>query len=311
MRGIVWLSLIICSAQASTKVTLSNGDVLSMDCQAISDTQQRCQHPVLGSLVIDNQQIQTITTKPAPLNVNTAKSWQAQVDVSANSRRGIKHSNNLTLHSVLKYQQDQWRYSLDTRFDLEDKDGSRKTHKYHLTPAIDWFFTQSWFWRNEIEYQYDFLANDYQNWDLSSGPGWRWWHQDDDNYAETMLSVGLKQAWFREEDPLYRGLFGDDPVLSYQFVALDWDLQRQLWPQLSVFGKGRWLQLTNQPRSIIDFDYEASNELGLRYQLSDAIRLSWSWYFQRTQFHIELPNTPNYSLGLNDSRQQLAIGIDY
>lgn len=311
MRGILWLCLTTCAAQATDKVTLRNGDVLNMDCQPITSTQQRCQHPVLGNLVLENQQIQSITAEPVLASPAAPTPWHVQLDVSANSRRGTKHTNTLTLHSDLKYQTDQWRYSLDTRFDLEDKDGNRKTHKYQLTPAVDWFFTPSWFWRNEIEYQYDFLASDYQNWDLSSGPGWRWWHQDNDNYAETMLSVGLKQAWFRDEDPLYRGLFGDDPVLSYQFIALDWDLQRELFSQVSVYGKGRWLQLIHQPQSIIDFDYEASNELGVRYQLSDAVRLSWSWYYQRTQLRIVLPNIPEYSMGLNDSRQQLAIGVDY
>lgn len=303
-------------AAATQRITLHNGDVLTMDCQRISSSQQRCQHPVLGTVLLDDQQVQSTKSIDAPSPATAAmpapaSPWHVQLDVSANARRGIKHSNTLTLHSDLKYQTDQWRYSLDTRFDLEDKDSTRKTHKYQLTPAVDWFFTPSWFWRNEIEYQYDFLASDYQNWDLSSGPGWRWWHQDNDNYAETMVSVGLKQAWFRDEDPLYRGLFGDDPVLSYQFIALDWDLQRELFSQVSVYSKGRWLQLTNQPQSIIDFDYEASNELGVRYQLSDAIRLSWSWYYQRTQLRIVLPNIPEYSIGLNDSRQQLAIGVDY
>lgn len=316
MRGPLWFFLFSASAAATEQVTLQNGDILHMDCKAISDTQQQCTHPVLGHLTIDNQQILSVESDVSLPTKDTSNApasapWQIQLDVSANLRRGQQTSNTMSLQSDVKYTHERWRYSLASRFDLEDKESSRKTHKYQLTPAIDFFITPRWFLRQEIQYQYDFIANDYQNWDLSSGIGWRWWRVDDENYAETLLSVGLKQAWFRHKDPLYQGLFGSDPVLSYQFVALDWDIKKQLWPNIALFSKGRWLQLTKQPISIIDFDYEASNELGLRYQLSDAIRLSWSWYFERAQLRIELPTIPTYSLGLNDSRQQLAIGVEY
>lgn len=313
---LAWLSM-TCSAQSQFQ--LQNGDIITADCQLHAKRWQ-CHHPTLGHFSLAQPQLTPLasTTESAahmvqapPLSQTDSELWQLTMDVSASKRHGTQNSDSLLLKTNWKYHPNQWRYSAAADYDFENKQGNRKSHKYQLSPALDYFVSPQLFFRSQLEFQYDFLASDYQNLDLSAGPGWRWWSKDEDNYAETMLSYGVKKAWFRTDDRAYQGLFQLEPPLTYQFVALDWDARRQLWQALSVYAKGRYLQMTQQPISLLDFKSELDHEFGVRYHLTDKVRISYSWGIQQTRLALELPNLPPLPLSFFDIHQQLALGAEF
>lgn len=313
---LAWVSL---TCSANSQFQLQNGDIITADCQLHAKRWQ-CVHPTLGHFSLAHHQLTALATAPPapPSSIHVASTpqkdselWQLAFDISASKRHGTQDSDSLLLKTNWKFHPNQWRYSVAADYDFETKQGSRKTHKYQLSPALDFFINPQLFVRSQLEFNYDFLANDYQNLDVSAGPGWRWWTKDEDNYAETMLSYGVKKAWFRAEDNAYQGLFQLDPPLTYQFVALDWDARRQLWQALSVYAKGRYLKMTSQPVSLLDFNSELDHELGLRYHLTDQIRISYSWGMQRTRLAFQLPNAPAIPLSLLDIHQQLAVGAEF
>lgn len=317
MQQLLFLcALFALPAAATTRYQLKNGDIISAECQQLQQ-ELHCQHAILGSIVIPLADVQLLDSNRAvehkvPTTIKHAPTpWHLEVDISASKRHGSQVSDSLLFNTHARYQRETWRYSLDADYDFENKQGSRKTHKYQLSPAIDYFIEPQLFVRSQLQYQYDFLASDYQNLDLSSGPGWRWWYKNDDNYAETMASVGVKKAWFHPDDAMYRGLFAQDAPLTYQFVALDWDLRRELSTTISLFAKGRYLQITAQPTSLLDFNAELEHEMGIRYHLTEQVRLSYSIWYQRTDLTLQLPNIDSIGLSIAQTHQLLAIGAEF
>lgn len=84
---------------------------------------------------------------------------------------------------------------------------------------------------------------------------------------------GRKRASFRDTEPRCNRLASTP--LSYHFAALKWDPQYQFvhWP-LEFYKEGNVMKLLNQPLSYPSFNYELVSNAGLRYRLSDQIRLS-------------------------------------
>jgi len=54
-----------------------------------------------------------------------------------------------------------------------------------------------------------------------------------------------------------------------------------------------------------------NTQTGLRYALTDKIRISWSWLYERTKLTLLLPKLPRTSLDFFDSKQKISIGAAF
>lgn len=248
--------------------------------------------------------------KVAPSPAETvARDWSLDIDVSASNRHGKENSSLLNVVSKAEYQQTQWRTALDLLYDYEMKEQAPKTHQYKLSPGIDYYLSQRLFWRLTSDYHYNYLAADYKNIDVSTGPGYAVF-QEKQLQLDLTLMAGLKRASFRDTEPL-RNILATTS-LSYHFAALEWDFQYQFvrWP-LEFYSEGNVMKLLNQPLSYLSFNYELVSTTGLRYRLSDQIRLSWSYDYNLTDMEAYLPRQPRVSFDIKDLRQKLSIGASF
>lgn len=239
-----------------------------------------------------------------------APEWSLNIDLSASSRSGKAHSQSYSLSQQGEYQLQQWRYKFDSQYDYETKETARKTHKYQLSPGIDYFYAADLFWRFSLDYQYNYLASDYKNIDISTGPGYSVWH---DEWSQLDLSLlgGSKKAYFRHDNELANlSLFG--PSITYSFVSTEWDY-RQRWPQwpLELYSNGNFMKLLSQPLPLLRFEREYKAELGLRYLLSEHLRVSWGWQYERTDISLRLSGFPDIPLTVRDLRHKLSVGASF
>lgn len=314
-----------------SRLQLKNGDVLTGTLQTQTDTAVSLLLPYAGLITINRSDILTIRKVPEPAEAATAidsslpsipvadisaiptrteKPWSLELDVSASNRHGQQDSSLLNLVLAGEYKHRDWRTSLDSRFDYELKDQSRKTHQYDVSPGLDYFISPRLFWRGSIDYHYNYLASDYRNLDFSTGPGYAVIQQPELT-LDIVAAVGLKKAYFRDEGALSRVLlFGDQ--LNYQFSSLEWDLKYQVaaWP-IEFYSDGNWMHLLNQPIEFLYFDREVTANFGVRYKLSDKIRLSWSYQYNQTDIELRLTGIDRLSLDIKDFRQKLSIGASF
>jgi hypothetical protein len=249
----------------------------------------------------------TATKAPAAPPI---KLWSLQLDLSAATRSGKEQAENYSLTERFEYRRGDWRGKFDAHYDYETKEAARKTHKYALNPGLDYFYSNQLFWRVDADYSYNYLASDYKNVDLSTGPGYAVWQQGPTR-LDLVLLLGHKQAYFRE-DEAFRLLTEFESPLGYNTASLAWDFSHK-WPGtlLEVYSEGNWLELLSQPLSIFDFARELTMETGLRYALTDQIRISWSWQYERSELTLLLPKLPRTSLDLFDSKQKISIGAAF
>lgn len=294
--------------------------VTSSDCAAIATAVVKdTQHATAPQY----QAVRTAAAEPAPaartlpITVNNnieidtePKPWSLQLDLSAATRAGKEQSKSYSLNERFEYRTGDWRHTLDAYYDYETKEAARKTHKYGLNPGLDYFYSPQLFWRLNADYAYNYLASDYKNIDINTGPGYAVWQQGPTR-LDLVLLVGRKQAYFREDELLSLLLNFQSP-LGYNTASLAWDFSYQ-WSgtMLEVYSEGNWLEVLSQPLSLLDFERELSTEAGLRYALTDKIRISWSWQYNRTDLSLLLPQLPRTSLDLSDSKQKISIGAAF
>lgn len=248
--------------------------------------------------------------QPPPESPTSAKPWSLELDISASNRHGQQDSSVLNLVVAAEYNHQHWRSSLDSHFDYELKDQARKTHQYDISPGLDYFINPRLFWRGSIDYHYNYLASDYRNLDFSTGPGYAVIQQPKLT-LDLVAAVGIKKAYFRDDGEVARFLlFGNQ--LNYKFSSLEWDLKYQFanWP-IELYSDGNWMHLLNQPIEFLYFDREVVANLGLRYKLTDKIRLSWSYQYNQTDIELRLPGIAASDLNLQDFRQKLSIGASF
>ncbi len=308
---IVGTSTLLKAAAAPTwsQIRLKNGDVLSGEVIGIDADHIRLHLSYAGLVVINRSEVQEfgplqptaakpgeIAVTPKDPNVSkvtgSAKPWSLQLDLSAATRAGKEQAKNYSLTERFEYRVGDWRSQFDALYDYETKEAARKTHKYELNPGLDYFYSPQLFWRVNAGYSYNYLASDYKNVDINSGPGYAVWQQGPTR-LDLVLLLGRKQAYFRE-DETFRLLPDFESPLGYNTASLAWDFSHK-WPGtlLEVYSEGNWLELLSQPLSIFDFERELNMETGLRYALTDQIRISWSWQYDRTELTLMLPKMPH------------------
>ena len=326
--ALTYLSLLPALAFAASshlyQVRLKNGDLLSGELKSSSTTELVLHTAYAGDVKIKRSEVQALSPlrqrneQPAAVAVTPkatavaapAKNWSLQLDLSAATRAGKEQAQNYSLTERFEYRRGDWRGNLDAHYDYETKEAARKTHKYEVNPGLDYFYSPQLFWRVNADYSYNYLASDYKNVDLSTGPGYAVWQQGPTR-LDLVLLLGHKQAYFREDEN-FRLLPDFHSPLGYNTASLAWDFSHK-WPGtlLEVYSEGDWLELLSQPFSIFDFERELNMETGLRYALTDKIRISWSWQYDRTELTLLLPKSPRASLDLFDSKHKFSIGAAF
>ncbi len=320
------------TASAPLRLQLKNGDVITGQLHSEDQTTIRIQTSYAGVLSIaknavlqqvtqphsipakdsakpSSAAVVTVQLKPAAAPYASTPDWALSLDLAASSRSGKEHGESFSLSQKAEYSYLAWRVKLDSQLDYETKETARKTHKYVVSPGLDYFYAADLFWRAAIDYQYNYLASDYKNIDLSTGPGYSFWRNELSQFDITVLG-GSKQAYFREDELKGVLLFGDS--VTFSFGSIEWDLRHKLapWP-LEFYSNGNFMKLLSQPISFIHFDREYKTELGLRYLLSEHLRLSWGWQYDRTDISIRLTGLPDIPLSNRDLRHKLSIGASF
>ncbi|MFC0047875.1 DUF481 domain-containing protein [Rheinheimera tilapiae] len=304
------------------QVRLKNGDLLSGELKSSSAKELVIHTAYAGDVTIKRSEVQafsplrqrkeqsSIATTVTATTTAPAKPWSLQLDLSAATRAGKEQAQNYSLTERFEYRRGDWRSKFDANYDYETKEAARKTHKYQLNPGLDYFYSPQLFWRVNADYNYNYLASDYKNIDVSTGPGYAVWQQGPTR-LDLIVLVGHKLAYFRE-DETFRLLPDFHSPLGYNTASLAWDFSHK-WPGtlLEVYSEGNLLELLSQPFSIFDFERELKIETGLRYALTDKIRISWSWHYDRTELTLLLPKMPRTSLDLFDSKQKISIGAAF
>ncbi|MCT6698883.1 DUF481 domain-containing protein [Rheinheimera sp. 4Y26] len=302
-----------------SRIQMHNGDVLTGQILNQTDSSVTLQPGYSAAIVLKRSDIQHIQPVKLAQHDNTARqtvqqataqsAWSLEFDVSASNRYGKQDASLFNLVSSAEYRQGSWRSALDLNYDYELKEQAPKTHQYKISPAIDYYLQQRLFWRLTGDYQYNYLAADYKNIDLSTGPGYAVLQQQQLQLDLTLMA-GLKRASFRDTEPLRSVLA--DTSLSYHFVAMEWDFKYRLsqWP-LEIYSEGNLLKLLNQPLSYLHFNYELLSNTGLRYRLSDRVRLSWTYEYNLTDLEAFLPRQQSVSFDIKDLRQKLSIGASF
>lgn len=311
-----------------SRIQMHNGDILTGRIIGQTDSAVTLETSYHSAIMLNRKDIQLIqpvntvqsgnTTQPIGDNSQTAlqtggtapaADWSLEFDVSASNRYGKQDASLFNLVSSAEYRQGSWRSTLDLNYDYELKEQAPKTHQYKISPAIDYYLQQRLFWRLTSDYQYNYLAADYKNVDLSTGPGYALLAQQQLQLDLTLMA-GLKRASFRDTEPL-RNLLASTS-LSYHFVAMEWDFNYRLsqWP-LEIYSEGNLLKLLNQPLSYLHFNYELLSNAGLRYRLSDRVRLSWTYEYNLTDLEAFLPRQQSVSFDIKDLRQKLSIGASF
>lgn len=331
LLSVLWLTLALPATADSIRLQLHNGDILTGTLQSQTAQDVSLLLPYAGLVSIQRSDIAQLTVidvlptsaaDPKLTNeVSSAKTaiaaaetlkkpWSIELDVSASNRHGKQDSSLFNLSLAAEYNHLLWRTSFDSHFDYELKDQARKTHQYDVSPSLDYFINPRLFWRGSIDYRYNYLASDYRNIDFSTGPGYAVIQQPHMT-LDLIAATGIKKAYFREEGEVSRFLlFGHQ--LDYKFSSLEWDFKYQFDTlPIEIYSDGNWLHLLNQPIEFLYFDREMTANLGLRYKLTDKIRLSWSYQYDRTDFELRLPGLSAIDLNLQDFRQKLSIGASF
>lgn len=318
LLGVICTSL-AAQPESQSRLLLHNGDQLTGQILTQTATTVTLLPAYSSAIVIqrvDIQQILPLTASATAHNSAVAKpaesvprNWSLEVDVSASSRHGKENSNLLNMVSKAEYQQNNWRSALDLHYDYEMKEQAPKTHQYKISPGLDYYLQPRLFWRLTTDYHYNYLAADYKNIDLSTGPGYAVVQQKQTQLDLTLMA-GLKRASFRDTEPL-RNLL-QTSALSYHFAAMEWDFKHK-FPHLPLefYSEGNLMKLLNQPLPYLDFNYELVSATGLRYRLSDQIRLSWSYDYNLTDLEAYLPRQNKVSFDIKDLRQKLSIGASF
>ena len=316
---------------ATVVITLQNGDRISGELVDETPTQLQIKTSYAAIIAVDKTQISQMqpsadsaqaanqqaevaptATVASPVAETSAKQpWHLDVDISASNRRGKEQSDNLSISSDWELRDLAWRYSIGAEFDYEIKQNVRKAHKYSINPGLDYFYSEQVFGRAKLDYSYNFLAADYKNIDVSMGPGFSFFKDRDELRLELMALVGVKKAYFRGDEFLL-ALLGQRESIRFRFASLDYDYQYQLSATaLEWYAKGSILKMLDQPIELLDFKYEVHNEMGVRYWLTDKIRLSWSVQHDWTGIDLVLSDGTVHPLDIKDIRQKLSIGASF
>ncbi len=150
---------------------------------------------------------------------------------------------------------------------------------------MDYFWSSHWFWRGEAVFKHDFIEELQDEIRYGSGPGYRFF-DDKEGRFELGSLLGHYAYHYRTQ-----------PDLEFQILGINWDYRHKFHDsKLEFYTNGDY----GYP-FIDEVDYALEAEAGLRYSLSESLRLTLSTELESLQGEIDSYNDWRHFLGIGYS----------
>lgn len=303
---------------------MKNGDRLSGKIEAIDAQRVQITLPYGAPLRVDRAQVvrwridsmeqrKLASSQPAPAEEKAASQYwhlSASTDLSAKLKRNSSNRDDINLVANSELTNRHWRFSLLGNYNYETSDGQTKSHDYELNPKADFFLSQQWFWRSALDYNYDLLSANYLSVEYSTGAGYRFWN-DRRRRLEWVLQSGIDEAYWQVGSSSLDLLFENGHV-RYPFLSMGWDYRQPLLDNsIEAFSTGSYFRYLHQPSDYVQYTQSAELSLGLRYYLTNHLRLSWRSELKWEDLQVELAGSTVRPTDDIDWRHYLSLGASY
>lgn len=321
MRVVTLLLLLLALPATADTIWLKNGDRLTGEVTP-GEESLTLSFPFGGEVEIPRTAVKRWRAKQAPSPVLSKKGidlallrpdeekWHlsGSSDVSLKIKQNSSRTNNLSVKGKLEMEDPSWRTGLEGEYDYDTSNSTTTDHNYRLQPKVDYFLADRWYWRTTVDYQYDMLDDNYLNVDYNSGAGYRFWKQKRKR-LEFLLLGGLRDSYF-DSNELIQFFFNTQHV-SYPTATLGWDYQQRIGDsQLELFSEGKYIYYLSQPSDYVTYERTIDGSVGLRYYLSEHLRLSWSSSLTWDDAYIE-SNGERSAMSDKEWRQTLSLGASF
>ena len=271
----------VAAATSAATLTLNNGDRLSGEIVAESDTAVTLSHPVLGQIAIPRDQLtdlQADLMDDAPLEpvdvmaqsdngflgTGWLTDWKRRVEIGVTGAAGKSENMNITAGFSANYEDEDTRWAHRTAYQRQESDGEVSENNFFATLQRDWLRPGSpWFHFAQGRFDWD----EFKDWDYrlaaSGGAGYDFIKRD--NYRLRgraglggNQTVGGAREEFTPEALL--GLDVDWRINSHQSMTF----ANTLYPNLSESGEFRNLTELNWT-----YDLDRDAGLGLKIGVSN------------------------------------------
>lgn len=215
--------------------------------------------------------------------------WQHKhrIEMSLDLHREAKDTDDVRLRTEHELRNVDWRLQLDGEWDYVNTDNKTSKNRYEIDQKTDYFLLPRLYARGQYAYQRNQLPPASANQLYTLGLGYLFF---DDAITQLELVSLFGQTRF---------YFEATPDLEFNVVGFQWNGRRRLFStSLELFDEGElyW-------PSLAEIDYILSNDIGLHYDLSSHIYLSW-------RSGLELLALPA-SRRQEDWRHQMSLGVKW
>lgn len=315
------LLLLLPLPAAADVIWLKNGDRLTGEVQA-NEKSLILTFPFGGEVEIPRSAVkrwrarQASAPKLSNKGINLAllapddEKWHltGSEDINLKIKDSTNRTNSLSTKGKLELENPDWRSGLEGEYEYDTSNGITTDHHYRLKPRVDYFITDRWYWRGTIDYQRDLQEPVYLEVDYNTGPGYRVW-KESKKKLEFLLLGGLREAYWRANPTFYR-LFNSDHV-AYPTMSLAWDYQHRIEDtRFELFSSGEYIHYLSQPAEYLTYERTVDGELGMRYYISDNLRLSWSANLTWDDIYVDYQGDSRNING-QEWRQLLSLGVSF
>lgn len=212
--------------------------------------------------------------------------WKGNVSFSADYKRKENSSDDYSLDVSSELRHGLWRHALETDYDYETKNGTKRTENFEASYALDRFITERWFWKNKAKYINDHVEEIRRQYVYGTGPGFQFWDNELGGFALSGLINHNKY------------LFESGEKQSFNSGSLSWNYNRYLGGKaFELYTKGE----VGTP-FIGDIDYVLDGEAGARYKVN-----SWAAITLRAEWD----KVSSKHGDLNDRRYLIGFGVGW
>ncbi len=212
--------------------------------------------------------------------------WKGALHLSADFKRKENDSDKYELNLDNQLRHGRWRHGIEAGYEHETKDDSKKTDRLTSAYGLDYFLTQSWFWKGKARYTSDRMEDLRRQTTLGTGPGYQFW---DNPLGSLSASALLNHNSYS---------FANGQREHFNSITGSWDYRRYLLANsLELYYKGE-AGLPFTPA----VDYVLDHQAGLRYKLN-----SWASLSLRAEWEQVGSDQGN----LNDRRYLMGLGVSW
>ena len=279
----------------SDEIELKNGDIIHGELIDINKNRVLWHSEVFDLLSIPVANVLTIggksfleeqMTKDAyDLSKTSLPYFHGSISLTGSASSGNQERRNWDLDTTLQRRKNQFRQIANLEYESHSLNDRDAKNSYNIRYAADWFFRDSWFWRNELSFGADQARALDQIVTIGSAAGHQFWTNDN-----SALSSELGLLWIAENQTDHK--INETLTLSWSL-----DYSKSVSSRLDFFHKH---DLTI---SIQDLqDNQAEIDVGLRIPLIKDL-------FTEIKFEWIYDNQP--AAGADNLDSQFSIGINY